>query len=190
MVLGRPDGNAAAQPVWAGPSETFENLGLVAGCPQEDDEVRAGDRGRAVVDERMMVEHRMTHQRLVEHHRDPAVSIIDGAKRRHGPGQDAPDLRQNLGRSERNLARRTDDLMDPLEVDARILLGDDEEKRALSVLEEQVLGVPADNLAAQGLGILHREQRRMSDRRHRDAEIGQRGEEVLGRRRPRLGQRA
>ena len=71
--------------------------------------------------------------------------------------------------------------MQRFELDRRVLQRDHEKQRALLVLEEQVLGVPAGNRAAQRLRLLDREQRRMRHGRVRDAEAVEEGEQVVGR---------
>ena len=57
-----------------------------------------------------------------------------------------------------------------LQVDGRFLGRDHQEERVLLVLEEQVLGVGARNLAAERLRLLDGEERRMLDRGGGDAE--------------------
>ena len=63
--------------------------------------------------------------------------------------------------------------MQVLEVDRGVLAGDDQIERVLLVLEEEVLAVGAGDGAAQVAGLLHREDRRMLDRRGDDAELAQ-----------------
>ena len=71
--------------------------------------------------------------------------------------------------------------MQRLQLDRGVLQRGDEEQRALLVAQEQVLGVAAGNAAAQAPRLLDREQRRMADRRVRDAEAVEGGEKLGGR---------
>ena len=88
--------------------------------------------------------------------------VVDGAERRHRAGLDAEHLAQQLGRAEREAAGGAEQPVQRLEVDRGVLQRGDQKKRALLVLEEQVLGVAAGDLAAQRLRLLDREQRRMA----------------------------
>jgi len=71
--------------------------------------------------------------------------------------------------------------VDGLQVDGRFLLDGQEKVLVLAVLEEQVLGVAAGDLASQSLRIGNCIERRVGNRRHRDVESGEEGEEVVGR---------
>ena len=57
---------------------------------------------------------------------------------------------QQLGGAERDTFA-ADPVMDRLQFNAGLFIGDDQKKRAALVLQEQVLGVSARNLAAQAL---------------------------------------
>ena len=70
--------------------------------------------------------------------------------------------------------------MQALEVDVGVFLRDHEETARLSCPQEQVLGVPAGNLAAQRLRLLDGEQRRMADRGVGDPKPVEIGEKVVG----------
>ncbi len=54
--------------------------------------------------------------------------------------------------------------MQTLEIDIRVLEGDDEVKRVFLVAQKQVFGVPSRDLPAQILRLLDGEQRRVLDR--------------------------
>jgi hypothetical protein len=69
--------------------------------------------------------------------------------------------------------------MQPLQVDRGALLGDDEEDRALLVLQEQVLAVQPDDRAAQALRLLDSEEGRVLDGGRLDAEIGELAVEIV-----------
>ena len=66
-----------------------------------------------------------------------------------------------------------------LEVDPRVVLGDDENHAAVGVGEEQVLGMGAGNAFAQRDRLLDGEHRLMLDGRRCDAECGEAGVEGL-----------
>ena len=60
-----------------------------------------------------------------------------------------------------------------LEIDSRLVLGDDQHHAPVLVGEEQVLGVGAREGGAQGASLLDREHRLMLDRGRGDAELFQ-----------------
>ena len=69
--------------------------------------------------------------------------------------------------------------MDLLQVDLGLFVDGHQKEIVLLVLEEQVLGMPAGNFAAQRLGIRHRKERSMALRRHFYAQSGQEGEKLI-----------
>ena len=73
--------------------------------------------------------------------------------------------------------------MQGLEIDACLFGCDHQKYRILLVFQEQVLGVPAGNRAAQRLALLDGEQRRMRRGLVRDSEAVEEGEQIIGRRR-------
>src|SRR5215471_19982089 len=72
-------------------------------------------------------------------------------------------------------------MMQRFEIDRRVLECGDQEHGVALVLEEQVFRVPAGALPAQAFGLFDREHRRVRDGRMRDAELVEKGEEVVGR---------
>ena len=100
------------------------------------------------------------HQAGIEHDVDPRGLVVDDAERRDGAGLDAEQFAHQAGRAEREAAG-AELVVQRLQVDARLLGRDHQKHRVLLVLEEQVLGVPAGNRAAQRLALLDGEQRRM-----------------------------
>ena len=60
-------------------------------------------------------------------------------------------------------ASAVDPLVQRLHVDVGVLLGDDQEDPVLLVLEEEVLGVAAGDLAAERLALSDGEERRVLD---------------------------
>ena len=92
----------------------------------------------------------------------------------------AKELEQRLRLAERDAARCADQAVDRLQVDHRILLRRDEEEIVLLVLEEQVLGVAAIDLAAQRLRIGDGEEGRMRNRLGFDAEVAEIGKKIVG----------
>jgi hypothetical protein len=76
---------------------------------------------------------------------------------------------------------RADLFVHALEVDFRILADDKDENAALLVLDEQVLGVPAGDVAAQGRRFLDGEKRRVLNGLEGNGEAFEIGEEVFRR---------
>ena len=153
---------------------------LMSRRTQEFDQIGALKTGGARVDQRMKVEPFMAHHRFIQHDGNLSRFVIDCAEWRDGAGPNAPDLFQQFRRPERNAPLRPDFLMHPLEVDRCLFAQDEQEKAAFLVLDEQVFGVAARNVAAQNPRILNREQRRMIDGLGLDAERGQIGEQIFG----------
>ena len=137
---------------------------------------RAIDGGHGV-DQRMIVEGCVPHHGAVEHDRDAPVGVVDGAERRDRAGLDAERSAQQSGvpKEKRPPApsRRCSDLRSI----AASSSADDQEQRALLVLQEQVLGVPAGDLSAQRLRLLDREQRRMGHGAMGDAQPVEKAQE-------------
>src|SRR6185437_6948309 len=153
---------------------------LMAGRPQELDEIGVSEPGRARVDEGMKVQPLMAHHRFIEHDGNLACPVVDRAEWGDVARPNAPDLFQELGGAERNAPLRPDFLMHPLEVDDGLLAEHQQEKATLPVLDEQVFRVAARNIAAQGPRVLDREQGRMVDGLGFDAERGEIGDEIFG----------
>ena len=59
----------------------FQDSSIVPGCLDEFDQVRRRDRCRRLIGQRMRVDHRMLHQRPVEHDLDPARRVVDRGRR-------------------------------------------------------------------------------------------------------------
>ena len=156
----------------------------MAGVTEEGQEILAADSGGRGVFQRMEV-------RAVRAAAAPAsrmtvtapARVVDHAEGRDRAGHDAEQLGEKLRPAEGE-AGAADPLVQRLHVDLGVLLGDDQEDLVLLVLEEEVLGVAAGDLAAQRLALLDGEERRMLDGRGRDAEL------FAGRRKDRRGWRA
>ena len=100
----------------------------------------------------------------------PVRGVVDQAEGRDRAGQHAQVRHQPLGAAEGE-APAAEPLAQPFEVDRPVLQRHDQPHRvALLVAQEEVLDVRAGQLAAQRLGLLHREDRRMADRAVRDPE--------------------
>ena len=97
------------------------------------------------------------------------------------PGRTPHTSSQEFGGAEGDAPLRADFLVHALEVDDRLLAEDEQEQLALLVLDEQVLGVSAGNVAAQRPRILDRMERRMLDGFGLDSEGGEIGDEVFRR---------
>ena len=120
----------------------------------------------------------MAHHIGIENDRHPMSLVVDEGKRRDRAGRHAQNLHQQLGLAEAE-AVAAERLVQALEVDMCTAERDDKEQAALLVLEKQVLGVPARQLALQLGAFRHRENGRVLDRLGVDAELGQAGEQVL-----------
>ena len=86
---------------------------------------------RRGIDERVEIDRIAAHQRLVEDERHPPLAVVDEPEGRHRAGLDAEDQAQLLGRAEGQPPGGADRLVQPLEVDAGLGIGDDEEQAAL-----------------------------------------------------------
>jgi hypothetical protein len=153
----------------------------MAGRFQEFHQVVPRDRRRHRVGQRMRIDRGVRHQRRVEHHRDPLRGVVDRAERRHRAGRNTERFHHQVRGAEREPAGRAQSPVQRLQLDGGVLQRGDEEQRALLVAEKQVLGVAAGDAAAQAPRLLDREQRRMADRRVRDAEAVEGGEKLVGR---------
>ena len=71
--------------------------------------------------------------------------------------------------------------MHPFEIDLRVFAEHEQEQAAFLVLDEEVLGMAAGDVAAQRRGFLDCEERRMFDSVGRDGEAGEESEEVFRR---------
>src|SRR5271165_3139281 len=158
-----------------------QNQRLVPGRAQEPDQILAGEAGSPRVDQRMKIESRVAHHRLIERDGDPHGPVVDCAKWRHRAWPDAPDFLEQLRRAKGHAPLSADLLMDLLEIDGRLFVQDEEEEAALLVLDEQVLGVASRNVAAQRLRFLYRMERRMLDGRGFYRQPGQGGEQIFWR---------
>ena len=90
------------------------------------------------------------------------VRVVDRAEGRHRAGLDAERLEHQLGGAEGKPAAGAQAAVQRFELDRGILERGHQEQRVLLVLEEQVLGVAAGDLAAQRPRLLDREQRRVA----------------------------
>jgi hypothetical protein len=86
---------------------------------------------------------------------------------------------QQLGRAEGKSPRRAEMPMETLEFNRGILLHHDQAHRVLFILEEQILGVPTGDAAAQRARLFDREQRRVRYRGMHDAERVEEREQVV-----------
>jgi hypothetical protein len=152
----------------------------MGGRGQEGDQVVAPNRGRHGVAQRMIVEHPVLHHGGIEHHAHPDVGVVQRRERGDGAGLDAERRAQELGRAEREAAAGAEPAVQRLELDRRIFERHHQEQGVLLVLEEQVLGMAAGDLAAQRARLLDREHRRMGHGRVRDAEPVEIREQVVG----------
>ena len=104
--------------------------------------------GRHGVDQRMEVHPLVRHQACVEHHRHPAVAIVHDREGVTEPGSTPSSSRSSSAEPKESAAGGADRLVQRASGRCGVVLGDDEEEAALLVLHEQVLGVPAGDLAA------------------------------------------
>jgi hypothetical protein len=128
----------------------------------------------------MEIDAREGHQRCVEHHRDPPGRVVEEREGRHRAGLDAEHLAQLLRGAEREPPRGSDRAVHPLEVDRRLVLGRDEEKAALLVLDEQVLGMRPRDAGFHGPRFGDREDRFVLDGLGGDPESAEIIQETLG----------
>ncbi len=114
--------------------------------------------------------------------RHAIVGIVHRREGRDRARLDAERRPHRLGLAEGEPAGSPDLAMQMLEVDRGTFLGGKQEQAVLAVDKKEVLGVRARNFAAQVARFFDAEQRRMLDRRGLDAEAGEQGEKVFGRR--------
>ena len=145
--------------------------------PYEGDEVGGGDRGCRVVLERVKIEAFLSQHRRIEDDFETPRRGIDEREGSDGASLDAQHLGQQIGLAEAQ-PPRADHARYGLEVDAGILEADNEVESALLVLEEQVLGMGAGDLAAQALCFSDGEDRRVLARLGSDSEAGKAGHEI------------
>jgi hypothetical protein len=137
----------------------------------EPDEVLGGEPRRGAVDERMTIDLREVHQRLVYHYGiEPAGCLVEECESRDRAGLDTEHVFEELRLAEAEAAKAKL-LRQRLEVDPGILLGDHQNQVAVLVFQEQILGVSAGDRAAQALGLLHGKHRHVLDRGRGDAEF-------------------
>ena len=105
-----------------------------------------------------------------------ACAIVDQRKRRDRARRDAEHCAKELGVAEAQ-ASEAEARGNALEIDARIVLGDDQRHASVPVGEEQVLGVGAWYGLAQRSRLLDREHRLVLHRDGGDAELFQPREE-------------
>ena len=160
-----------------------ENARRVPLRGQERHEIAGRDRGGHGVVERMEAERFVRHQRLVEDDADAALPVVDDREWRDRAWFHAEMGHQRFGLAE-GKALAAKDKMQGLEIDRGLLVGDEKYHRALFVLEEQVLGVPARNFAPMPARLLDAEDARVSDRAVRDFQVVERREKIVRRGRP------
>src|SRR5271155_4026946 len=153
---------------------------LVAGGPQKHDQVGRGEAGRARVDERVKIEPGMPHHARVQHNGHPTLMVVDRAERRDRTRPNAPNFLELLGRTEGDAPLRSDLFVHALQVDDVGLAERQEEQTAFFVFQEKVLCLTSRDYSPQRARILDRMERRMLDRRRRDAELVEVGEQVFG----------
>ncbi len=141
---------------------------------------RRADGGGHGVPQRVKVEPLMFHHGCVEHHGDPPAVSLSAANGVTEPGS-MPRV-SRISSAEPNEKRplapsgRCKDFSSMAASSSAVTRN----TRALLVAQEQVLRVPARNLAAQRPRLLDREQRRMRHGRVGDAEPVEKGEKVVG----------
>lgn len=144
----------------------------------ERHQVLPRDVGRRRVLQRVIVEPFVPHHIGIENNRHPASLVIDKGEWCHRAGRHAQDLHQQiwLAKAEAVAGKR---LVQTLEVDMCTAERHDKEQTAFLVLEKQVLGVPAGELALQLGAFRHREDGGVLDRLGVDAEFGKAGEQIV-----------
>ena len=141
-------------------------------------EILARDVGRRRVLQRVVVEPLVAHHIGIQDHRHaPPLSLI----RANGVTEPAGTPSTSISSSGLPKLRRSEPscLVQGLEVDMCAAQRHDKEQPVLLVLEEQVLGVPAGQLALEPGALGHREHRLVLERAGGDAELVEAGEQVL-----------
>jgi hypothetical protein len=161
--------------------EYIDQPGLMPGGAQKTDQVIGLQRHRHVIDQRMAMDRASAHDAAVDEDPDLGARVVDDGEGRDRARQHAEIFHQPFGAAERELAG-ADDGGQRFQIDPAVLLRHHQEHRLAPVAHEQVLDVMARQLAAQLLGICHREQRRMSHDVMRDTKRGQPIDQLLRRR--------
>src|SRR6478735_834827 len=147
-----------------------ENERLVTAGADEAKEIVRGEPGRGGVLQRMEVDLGEGEEGGIDRHSDAALGIVDQGERRDRAWSHAEEFKQALRLAEAG-ASDPKALRHRLQIDARVVLCDDECGAAVFVHKEQVLGVSAWQALAQGLGLLDGEHRLVLHRDRRDAEL-------------------
>src|SRR5690606_19735108 len=114
----------------------------------------------------------IAHEALIHHHAHALLIIVNEGQSRDRSGWYAEHLHKQVRLAEAQ-PRRADLLVQALEIDGRMALGDDEEQPALGILEKEVLRMPARKVALQARTFGDREDRLVLDGLDRDAELGE-----------------
>ena len=158
-----------------------QNTGLVAGGPEKSQEIRIGDLGRAGIDERMAIDVLERRERRVDQDLDTAMRVVDRGEGRDRAGLDAQILQQSIRLAEGEPPRRADAVMQVLQVDVGVMLGNREKQPTLFVDEKEILGVGAVKPVIKAARLLDREQRFMGDSSRLDPKPLEIGEQVFRR---------
>jgi hypothetical protein len=118
------------------------------------------------------------HHIGIQDHRHPLHPIVDQGERGNRSRRYAEHLHQQVGLAEAQ-AVAAEPLVQRLEVNLGMPQRHDKEQAVFLVLEEQVLGVPAWQLALQARALRHGEHRLMIEGLALDAELGEPGNQVL-----------
>lgn len=140
--------------------------------------VIALDRRRRRVFQGMKVEWIAFHHGRIQNDANSGLDIVDQGKRCYRAWWYAKDFEQEIGFPEAE-TRRSDRLVQCLEIYRRVFKGNNEPDLPLFVLKEQILGVRARDFAAQCLRVLDGKERWMFDRLCFDLERLQPLKEVL-----------
>ena len=138
----------------------------------ETQKIVARDARRRRVDQRVAVDPFIAHEAFVHHHAHALLIIVNEGQSRDRPGRHAEHFHEQLGFAEAQ-PRGADPLVQGFQIDGRMALGDDEKQLALGVLQEEVLGMSALEVALEMRTLGDREDRLVLDGHGLDAELGQ-----------------
>src|SRR5262245_6048068 len=143
---------------------------LVAARADEAEEILSCEPGRGGVLQWMKVDLDESEENGIDADGDADLGIVDQGERRDRARRHAEQVEKTLRLAEAE-ASVAQALRHHLQIDSRVVLGDDERGAAVFVHQEQVLGVSAWQPLAQGLGLLDGEHRLVLHRDRRDVEL-------------------
>src|SRR5262245_1777633 len=171
MGCAAPFGNRSRGPLAQGKDQRF-----MAAFLDEADEIGRGEPRSPRVFEGVAVDLGEFHDCLIDHDSDACGRRVDEGERRDRSRTDAKDGLEPFRLAEAK-APQAEPLGERLQIDPRIVLGDDEDHAAVGIDQEQVLGMGAGNAVPQRDRLLDGEHGLVRDGRRGNAELGKAGVE-------------